>query len=230
MVIHILNYLDDWLILAQSQAVLISHRTLLLSHLDCLGLRVNFAKSVLSPSQRLSFLGTVTDSVQMTATVSAEWATTIQRHAASLKEGTARPLKAFQKMLGLMAAASPVLRLGLLRMRPIQFWLKQCVPAAAWHHGRHRVTVTRACVSVLTRWRNPLWLKRGMTLDTAHRRKVVTTDASNKGCLWSVEESTPAHQLLRNASSMSGLSILPTGHTGHHMPSTLRQQVHGVHT
>ncbi len=59
----------------------------------------------------------------MTATVSAEWAMTIQRHAASFKEGTARPLKAFQRMLGLMAGC---------------------------------------------------W-------DAAHKRKVVTTDASNKG-------------------------------------------------
>ncbi len=70
--IRILNYLDDWLILAQWQAVLTSHKTLLLSHLDCLGLRVNFAKNILSPSQRVSFLGTVINSVQMTATVSAE--------------------------------------------------------------------------------------------------------------------------------------------------------------
>ncbi len=78
--IRILNYLDDWLILAQSQVVLTSHKTLLLSHLDCLGLRVNFAKSILlSPSQRVPFLGTVIDSVQMTATVSAERATKIQR-------------------------------------------------------------------------------------------------------------------------------------------------------
>ncbi len=68
MEIRILNYLDDWLILAQSQAVLASHKTLLLSHLDCLGLRVNFDKSILSPSQWVSFLGTVIDSVQMTAT------------------------------------------------------------------------------------------------------------------------------------------------------------------
>ncbi len=66
--IRILNYLDDWLILAQSEAVSTSHKTLLLSHLDCLGLRVNFAKNILSPSQRVSFLGTVIDSVPMTAT------------------------------------------------------------------------------------------------------------------------------------------------------------------
>ncbi len=125
---------------------------------------------------------------------------TIQHHAASFKEGTARPLKASQKMLGLMAAASPVLQLGLLHIKPIQFWLKQRVPSAAWRHGRHRITVTRACVSALACWRDPFWLKRGVILDTAHRRKVVTTDASNKGwgalCegkptfgLWSEEES-----------------------------------------
>ncbi len=84
--IHILDYLDNWLILAQLQAVLTSHRTLLLSHLDCLGLRVNFAKSVLSASQRVSFLGTVIDSVQMTATVSAEQATSIKHHVVSFKK------------------------------------------------------------------------------------------------------------------------------------------------
>ncbi len=75
---------------------LTSHKTLLLSHLHCLGLRVNFAKSILSPSQWVSLLGTVIDSVQMTATVSAEWAATIQCHAASFKEGTASLLNAFQ--------------------------------------------------------------------------------------------------------------------------------------
>ncbi len=91
-------------------------------------------------------------------------------------------------MLGLMAAASPVLQLGLPH---IQFWLKQRVPS---------VTVTRACVSVLAHWRDPFWPKQGVILDTAHRRKVVTTDASNKGwgalCegkptfgLWSEDES-----------------------------------------
>ncbi len=60
-----------------------------------------------------------------------------------------------------------------------------------------RIKVTRACVSALARWRDPFWLKRGVTLDTAHRRKVVTTYASNKGwgegkptfSLWYEEES-----------------------------------------
>ncbi len=112
----------------------------------------------------------------------------------SFKKGTALPLNAFQKMLALIAAALPVLQLGLLHVRPIQFWLKQRVSSAAWHQGHHCITVT------MNRWRDPLWLKQGVLFDTAHRRKVVTTDASNKGwgvlCegkptfgLWSEEES-----------------------------------------
>ncbi len=88
--IRILNYRDDWLILAQSEAVSTLHKTLLPHHLSCLGLRVNFSKSILSPSQWVSFLGTVIDSVQMTTTVSAERATMIKRRAASFKEETAR--------------------------------------------------------------------------------------------------------------------------------------------
>lgn len=38
--IHILNYLNDWLILASSEQELIAHKSLLLSHLDRLGLRM----------------------------------------------------------------------------------------------------------------------------------------------------------------------------------------------
>ncbi len=59
------------LILTQLQVVLTSHKTLLLSHFDCLGLRVSFPKSILSPSQRVSFLGTV---------ISAGWPMTIQEY------------------------------------------------------------------------------------------------------------------------------------------------------
>ncbi len=123
-----------------SQVVLTLHKTLLFRHLDCLGLMVNFAKRILLPSLRVSFLGTVIDLVQMTATVSAERAMTIQCHEATFKEGTARLLKAFQRILGLMAAASPVLQLGLLHMRFIHFWLKQRVPSAglaSWKRPRN---------------------------------------------------------------------------------------------
>ncbi|XP_051983124.1 uncharacterized protein LOC127644139 [Xyrauchen texanus] len=54
--LRILNYLDDWLIMAQSHMELLSHRAVLLSHLNSLGLAVNWTKSSLQPSQTISFL------------------------------------------------------------------------------------------------------------------------------------------------------------------------------
>ncbi len=214
--IRILNYLDDWLILAQSDVELLSHRTLAL-------------KSALSPSQRVSFLGTVLDSARMRAVIAPERALAIQKLAATFKSGTARPLKAFQRMLGLMAAASPVLQLGLLRMRPLQRWLKPRVPHNAWRHGRLHIRVNQACVTALTPWKNPRWMKKGVAMGLVHSRKVVTTDASNTGwgALCEGGEGLP-HQLLGNASSLSSLPVFPARPNRTPCADSLRQHVRGV--
>ncbi len=65
--VRILNYLDDWLILAQSREQLCDHRDLVLRHISQLGLRVNLEKSKLSPVQIISFLCVELNSVSMTA-------------------------------------------------------------------------------------------------------------------------------------------------------------------
>ncbi len=65
--IRVLNYLDDWLILAHSRELVSHHRDIVLAHIHSLGLRINAKKSVLLPSQRTVFLGVRLDSVQMQA-------------------------------------------------------------------------------------------------------------------------------------------------------------------
>ncbi len=47
--IRILNYINDWLILAQSEHMAVRHRDVILAHLKELRLRLNAKKSVLSP-------------------------------------------------------------------------------------------------------------------------------------------------------------------------------------
>ncbi len=53
--IRVLNYLDDWLILAHSRELVSHHRDIVLRHIHSLGLRMNAKKSVLFPSQRTVF-------------------------------------------------------------------------------------------------------------------------------------------------------------------------------
>ncbi len=57
--VRVLNYLDDWLILAHSRELVSRHRDIVLGHIHSLGLRMNAKKSVLLPSQRTVFLGFV---------------------------------------------------------------------------------------------------------------------------------------------------------------------------
>ncbi len=57
--IRILNCIDDWLILTQSEQIAVRHRDFVLAHMKELGLRLNTKKSVLSPVQRTTYLGVV---------------------------------------------------------------------------------------------------------------------------------------------------------------------------
>ncbi len=50
--IRIMNYIDDWLILAHSYQLAVRHRDVVLAHMKELGLWLNAKKSVLSPLQR----------------------------------------------------------------------------------------------------------------------------------------------------------------------------------
>ncbi len=143
--VRILNYLDDWLTLAQSRDQLCEHRDLVLSHLSQLGLQVNWEKSKLSPVQRISFLGMELDSVSQTARLMQERAQSVLNCLNTFKNRTAAPLKQFQRLLGHMAAAAVVMPLELLHMRPLQHWLHGRVPRLAWRSGTLRVQVTPAC-------------------------------------------------------------------------------------
>ncbi|KAI2657541.1 hypothetical protein H4Q32_008891 [Labeo rohita] len=122
--IRILNYINDWLILAQSEYMVVQHRDVVLAHLKELGLRLNAKKSVLSPLQRTTYLGVVWDSTTMQARLSPARIESILTAVTRVKEGRSLTVKQFQRLLGLMAAASTVIPFGLLYMRPLQWWLR----------------------------------------------------------------------------------------------------------
>ncbi len=178
---RILNYLDDWLILAQSRDTLLSHIDSLLIHLESLGLCVNRRKSILAPSQSILYLGVCIDSLEMRARLSRERVAAILSYLRHFREGSFVHLKEFQRLLGLMASASAVCHLGLLHMRPLQLWLKTRVPWTAWTSGRLSIAVTRGCIEALAPWRNPNFFSRGVPLGLVTSRVVVTTDASTLG-------------------------------------------------
>ncbi len=179
--VRILNYLDDWLILAQSREQLGDHRDLVLRHLSQLGLRVNWEKCNLSPVQRISFLGVELDSVSMTARLTEERAQAVLNCLSSFRGRNVVPLKQFQRLLGHMASAAAVTPLGLLHMRPLQHWLHSRVPRWAWRRGTLRVGISQQCRRSLSPWTDLAFLRAGVPLEQVSRHTVVTTDASSTG-------------------------------------------------
>ncbi len=193
--IRILNYKDDWLILAQSQELALRHRDVVLAHLESRGLRLNAKKSVLSPAQRTTYLGVVWDSITMQAQLSPARVESILNALKNIKLGQRITVHYLQRVLGLMAAASTVIPLGLLHMRSFQLWLR----ARGFHpraNPQRQIRVTRQGLRTLSMWFRPRFLTLGPTLGPCCRRKMLTTDASLTG--WgAVLDGRPAQGIWR---------------------------------
>ncbi|KAI2662333.1 Transposon Ty3-G Gag-Pol polyprotein [Labeo rohita] len=178
--IRTLNYINDWLILAQSEHMAVQHRDVVLAHLKELGLRLNAKKSVLSPLQRTTYLGKVWDSTMMQARLSPARIESILTAVMRVTEGRSLTVKQFQRLLGLMAAASNVIPFGLLYMRPLQWWLRTKGFSPRGNPFR-MIKVTRQCLRALDMWKKPWFLSQGPVLGAPCRRITLATDASLTG-------------------------------------------------
>ncbi len=153
----------------------------MLKHLSLLGLQVNWEKSKLVSTQRISFHGMELDSVNQTARLTQERAQSVLNCFKTLSGRTAAPLKLFQRLLRHMAASAAAVPLGLLHMIPLQHWLHGRVPRWVWKCGTHRVQITPACRKAFSPWSDPSFLRAGVPLEQVSRHLVVFTDASATG-------------------------------------------------
>ncbi len=179
--VRILNYLDDWLILAQSQDQLCEHRVWC-SRTSASWAFGSTGKRANSCQCRGSLFSVWSlDSVNQTARLTQERAQSVLNCLNTFKNRTAAPLKQFQRLLGHMKAAAAVTPLGLLHMRPLQHWLHGRVPRWAWQSGTLRVQVTPACRQTFTPWSDLSFLRAGVPLEQVSRHAVVYTDSYAKG-------------------------------------------------
>ncbi len=166
-----MNYIDDWLILAQSHQLAVWHRDDVLAHMKEMVLRLNAKKSVLSPLQRTTFLGMALDSTSMQARLSPARIESILSAVKSIR---------LDQSLTVLLDRYPMIPFGLLYMRPLQWWLrtKGFSPKG---NPFCMIKVMRRCLRALIMWKKPWLLSQGPMLGASCRRKMLTTDASLTG-------------------------------------------------
>ncbi|XP_028297420.1 LOW QUALITY PROTEIN: uncharacterized protein LOC114459327 [Gouania willdenowi] len=178
--VSILSYLDDWLVISRTREQVLRDTAALFSHIGNLGLKVNYAKSNLVPSQVVRYLGLVLDSSVMRASLSPELVSALLGLLWRFQHGALLQYGLVLRLMGMLALASMVIPLRLLTLRPFQVWMNSLHLDPSRH--RHKVVrVSAQCLLTLPPWRRA-YLMSGVPMGrVASRRGVVKTDASLMG-------------------------------------------------
>lgn len=181
--IWLVIYLDDILILAESQETALRHRDRTLQLLQELGWLVNWEKSVLQPARLLTYLGVQIDSENMTFSLPTEKLTKLSKAVAEMLDAhRARRLSLRQaaKVLGSMTAAAAGIELARLHERPLLQEVQQALSEGAQWEAY--ITLSRSTCEACSWWRNEIMAWNGIRIiEPATVTHVLTTDASAEG-------------------------------------------------
>ena len=126
--IRIHQYLDDWLLRAQSQETCLQDTQTLLALCQKLGWVVNMRKSELDPQQIFNFVGYRFDLVSGRVLPTQDRWIALQEKLNFIKNWSSCTVRQFMSLIGLLTATEKQVLSGRLHMRPIQWHLKR-----HWH-------------------------------------------------------------------------------------------------
>ena len=178
--ITLFAYIDDWLILGESQQECLERTSFVIHVLQNLGWIINLDKSNLQPSQSVIYLGAHLDFVRGCARPTPERVTAISLAANRLLARRSHLARFWLRFLGLAASLVEILPYCRLYMRPIQFHLLR-------HFSPSRdplslsVPLSQDLVPFLKWWTLHTNLSKGRPFVDDKPSALVTTDASNDG-------------------------------------------------
>lgn len=121
--ICVLPYLDGWLLCAENPKKLTENLQHLLAHIAKLGFTINRVKWQLIPAQYIQFLRFQLNSRNITSSLTKARSQKIFSMLAKIKPGRFVRYLMFLRLTSMLAAATSVIRLGILHLRPFQRYI-----------------------------------------------------------------------------------------------------------
>lgn len=178
--VTVFPYIDDWLLVAPSRGQALTSVQVTLRLLQMLGLKVNYKKSTLDPTQVVSYIGSTLDSRTARAFLPPARIGVIASLVRKFHPGASVSALLALRLLGYMASTISMVQYARLRMRPLQAWLLRAFKPHL-HHVSRRLQTSRRLLASLQWWSVPHNLNRGLPFQRPSPTRQLVTDASRLG-------------------------------------------------
>ena len=229
--IRLVIYLDDLLIVASSKEEMEQARDTVLFLFHHLGLTINLKKSVLTPSQRLEFLGIIVDSLTMTFSLSQK---KIKKLILLCREAQTHPnmtLRDLCSLIGKLRSTAAAVTPAPLQVRYLQ---QSCI--AAQTNGRHYeyiITLSQEGKTELRWWIENLELLQGSPIHFPPPEMVICSDAAKTGAWGAVchlgstggQWSDTEKGFDINIQELLAAELAIKTFTKHHKPSSIHMRI-----
>ena len=178
--VRLLIYLDDILLLNQSQAELEKDKCSVLFLLHKLGFVVNQNKSMLIPTQKIEYLGFVIDSGRLFRSLPPEKVTKIQEECRQVLQQRSVRVRQLSHLIGMLTATILAVLPAPLHYRHLQMQKSKALLAGHQNYNA-QVVLDLECKSEIKWWFRHLQDWNGKSLISPAPDLVITTDSSMMG-------------------------------------------------
>lgn len=177
--IRLIIYLDDLLILADSEQTARLHLATAMNLLESLGFIINLKKSVLAPVQRIEFLGLSVDSVTLCLALPRDKVRSIRRECEGLIANPVATVRQLAHLLGRLSSSIHAVFPAPLYYRYLQQAKIQALRSGG--HYESQVFLNQEAIEELQWWAEHLMAWNGRALAHPDPSMIIESDASMEG-------------------------------------------------
>ena len=220
-------YLDDSLLIGNTEYSIINNTLETLKILELLGFTVHPEKSVLKPSTSIKYLGFILDSVNMKITLTEDRINNIKSSIVEALKVKKMKIRCFAKIIGLCVAAFPAVRFGPLNYRNMEKDKTDNLRKNSGNYDNYMIISEKSLTELLW-WKNNLNSSFGYINKDSNPDTIMYTDASGRGwgCntvsnrtkgYWSLEEKVLNINALELKAILYGIKTLVKSSSTKHL-------------